>query len=666
MIDEEDEETKLIGLLDGIAPVRLLDVNNQRANQHNYSVTATHLSEMTVGCFIKGGTTMAKTLERFLENNKSYDPARVSLMLSLTTINLFSNERNIDTPTMDISPGEQIFEELLWPIKCLLSVGTEREYLYEVLELLNNTIPDELRHRHSEDEKEEEPSERTLTLTKKLIELILESDPVALEMLMGFFDDRSQTTFWQSLDHATRLSLFLMNVSSSFPFLRHPDARAWARGELDLCFHGQSDLPTTWLQELSLACLWNASCDLDDLRIVDDADDRLLESETAVTNDTKRSMDISVHKMKSEIEETRIALMPSTNKGSGIDYDLLIPTLLLLEDRSAHWLPSSQIPISSSPTKSSPSEELYVSTRSMLDASCYLAGRTPATTNAVPKDRSDEPYLFTGFDFKSAMKQCYRAKDVVAGAYLIGGTNGFVLHVSDVLNRGIGISIPDAESFLLDDRLNLTTIEECKAESAFELTDGHQKLLLLLDEHVLGIKTFGDFDFVHNRGRVDPVFAARSILRAWLSLSFGHKADASRWLGDWLGDHLEIRSVSTHTSTGVVTNGGIYHSNLEGTNNSDDDAKNPERDDDGKDSAAPIRHRLACASLVRSLLWPNNKATPKTEDSNDDTTPSVVDEDSLPLAATMEFDKKLLIELCQSCMGLVESVPSGVVHEIKI
>ena len=706
MIDEEDEEMKLVGLLDGIAPIRLLD-DNQRANGHKHSVTATHLSEMTIGCFIKGGATMSKTLERFLESNKSYDPARVSLMLALTTVNLFANDpmgiRNSNTLNLSVSIEEDFFDEFLWPIKCLLGVGTERKYLNEVLALLNNTIPDELRHRHSEDEKEEEQntSTTTLTLTKKLIQLILESDPVALEILMGFVDDRSGTNFWQSLDHGTRLALSLMEINTSFPFLSHPDARAWARGELDLCFQGQSDLPTAWLQELSFACLWNASCDLDDLRIMDDSNDRLLESTksedsdityvagghatgSAPSDSNTGCRDNYVGKMHFEIEKTRSALLPSTNKGYGIDHDLLIPSLLLLENRNEHWLPSSQLPHSS--TGSSPSEELYVPTQSLLNAACYLAGRTPSPSSAaspvpfsaVPRDRSDdEPFLFAEFDGKSAMKQCFRAKNVVAGAYLIGGTNGFILHVCDVLNGGVGISIPDAESFLLNDRLDLKKIDESKTEktTSFELTDWHLKLLLLLDEHVLGIKTFGDFDFVHNRGRVDPVFAARSILRSWLSLSLGDKATASSWLGNWLRDRLEIRTHSSvSSSASVATNDLTPRSKTTKSFNSFDDTDatdgngNSEGHHGSKDSA-PNMHRLACASLARSLLWPNNEATPKAGSGDgftDGDTSSSANDDSVPLAATMEFEKKLLIELCKSCLGLVGSVPSAVVREIQI
>ena len=143
---------------------------------------------------------MADTLFRFLENNKLYDPTRVALMLSLTTINLLS-ENSIRKEALSkfnakSSEEENVLDELLWPIKCLLKVGTERGYLNEILRLLNNTIPDELRNRYPEDRKEEENgSSFSLKLTKKVIKLILESDPVALDVLMSFVDDQSQELF---------------------------------------------------------------------------------------------------------------------------------------------------------------------------------------------------------------------------------------------------------------------------------------------------------------------------------------------------------------------------------------------------------------------------------------------------------------------------------------
>ena len=319
----------------------------------------------------------------------------------------------------------------------------------------------------------------------------------------------------------------------------------------------------------------------------------------------------------------------------------------------------------------------YISTQPLLDAACYQAGRTTTPvsipgggggggriaahhrtdilTSKIMRDRTDdEPFLFAAFDNKSAMKQCFQVNNIVAGANLIGGTNGFILHVCYILTEGLGISVNDAESFLLNDVLDVQIVEESKMEMvSFELTSRHRILLSLLDEHVLSIKTFGDFDSIHNRGRVDPVFAARSILRAWLSLSYGDKSNSSNWLGDWLARRLEIRNgVASSSSSPPPNTTRVFVDEHEDTN-----ASTGSNDNNNK-------HRLACASLARSLLWPNNNATPKTTATarvNDDDSKNNVGEGGggtmVSLAISMKFDKQILIQLCQSCLGLVESVP---------
>jgi hypothetical protein len=711
MINEEDEEMKLIGLLDGIIPVRFLDENGT-STPCERSVTAVHLSEMTVGCFIKGGAAMSKSLIQFLEKNKSYDPSRVSLMLAFATVNEIVDDQESEETAQREKHQDMYFDELLWPIKCLLAVGTTRDYLLEAFALLNSTIPDELRHRlhhHGDDGRDEEEEEEKISssestpsmkLTKKLVELIVESDPVAIDILMSFVDDRSQGHYWQSLDHETRLNLSLMKADSHFPFLRHPEVRTWARGQLDLCFKEdtKSVLPTSWLQELCVACLHNADCELKNLEIVDDnnIDEHLLLSSTLsdmsektyvtgsvvntgiATTDLGRSMNSGmddndgIYKLKFEIEKTRNALLPPTDDSYSLDYDLLVPALLLLQYRNAHWHPSSSSSLSM----------YYISTQPLLDAACYQAGRTTTPvsicgeggggriaahhrtailTSRIMRNRTDdEPFLFAAFDNKSAMKQCFQANNIVAGANLIGGTNGFILQVCYILTEGLGISVNDAESFLLNDVLDLQIVEESKMEMvSFELTSRHRILLLLLDEHVLSIKTFGDFDSIHNRGRVDPVFAARSILRAWLSLSYGDKSNSSNWLGDWLARRLEIRSDVASSSSTYPNTTRIFVDEHEDTIASAGSNNNN-------------KHQLACASLARSLLWPNNNATPKTAsattvDNDDDSKENGGDGSTIvPLAISMKFEKKLLIQLCQSCLGLVESVPPNAMEGINV
>jgi len=760
MINEEDEETKLIGLLDGIIPVRILDESNGMAvTSSPSSVTAVHLSEMTVGCFIKGGGTMEKSLIRFLEQKKLYDPSRVALMLAVAAVNEIVDDDN--TPEKAIvnrkkSRHDNSFDKLLWPVKCLLAVGTTRKYLPEALGLLNDTIPDELRHRvvhhENQDTKIEETSSKSesapsMKLTKRLIELIVESDPLAIDTLMSFYDDESQGYYWQSLDHETCLTLSLMEVESYFPLLRHPEVRTWVRGQLDLCFQQQqqtpsSSLSTIWLRELCAACLHNADCNLNNLKIiVDDDNDNINEQSLLSSSFLGRSknlrMDDSNCVFKQKIERTRNALLPTADGNYSLDHDLLVPTLLLLEYRNTHWYPS---------TATSSVMTNYVSSQSLLDAACYQAGRTTTTSvSRSMRDRStnDEVFLFPLFDSKSAMKQCFQANNMLAGAHLIGGTDGFILHLCYILTDALGISTTDAESFLVDDELDLQVVEESKTEmSSFELTSKHQTLLLLLDEHVLSIKTFGDFDSVYNRGSVDPVFAARSVLRAWLSLSYGDKNTSTSWLGDWLARRLEIRRCSSsfttptptpNTTTFVETDRdkGIHDEDVNASelNNSvpvaraaspagvppplppstdveaiDDDyiskgattttaaflspsqvylneitskytaiTTNSDNANSGATSSSgtpppskAVRHRLACASLVRSLLWPNNNATSKDTTTGHDDSKDDSEVSSVPLAVAMKFEKKLLIELCQSCLGLVESVPPNVMDAINV
>jgi len=490
---------------------------------------------------------------------------------------------------------------------------------------------------------------------------------------MSFVDVRSHENFWQSLDQNTRFDLFLMKIGDSFPFLRHPDLSMWARGELRSCFQEDCKLRTTWLQEVSTACLQNANCHLAELWVSDDSNLEFTSAEAsslAVSAIDAPPLDIwksDVQKMKVEIEQTTNALLPSAGGSFGVDYNTLIPVLLLLEKRNAHWLPP---PESSSSIGSSSSEEAYISTQSVLNAACHLAGRPrvescsyaiahPSTQSNSSNDIQD---FFSVFDSKSAMKQCYQAKNVVAGANLIGGTEGFVLHVCDILNRGIGIPVSDAESFVCSDRLpDLEKIEEEHKTKTdhFELTDGHKKLLFLLDEYVLRIKTFGQFHSDNARGRVCPIFAARAVLLAWLLLSFGSdKSLSTRWLGEWLRDRLELRATS---ATSVTPRSQNIASGFSDLNDETRQSSNRDHEEDhyGRGSSAhdgnnrnhqdafvaSSRHRLACAALVQALLWSKDE--------------------SPRLGDAMDFEKKLLLELSQISLGLVESVPPDVARAIS-
>jgi hypothetical protein len=639
MIDEHEEESKLGGLLDGIVPIQI--VHQHEPERSNTNVYVVHLADMTVGCLIKGGASMADTLRKFLNKNEFYDPARACLMLAATTARIMGE-------SLEEKKSKINNDDLLWPVKCLLQIGIARDYLDTALLLLNVTIPDELRHRNRPAGME------TLELTKNLIALIVASNPTAIDMLLDLTDDETKCGYWKSLDHETQLALALVEINFSFPVIQNPEVRAWVREELHLCLKNEVKLPTLWLQKLALACLTNSGCDLTDFEMDRASTGTKSERRSSPSEMTSTSQRPWTHRagreesinldeddglcqLQLELFETRNALMSSSN-GFGIDNDLLISCLLLLRIRNDHWLPGDHEYFGN---------KTFAPTQTLLDAACYLAGRRPKTsvilTAAKKDDAGDEkPFLFADFDCTTAMKHCYMAGNISAGANLIGGRNGFVLHLCHILHESVGLSIRDAELFVLDNNLDLRAIEDSKMEmSSFEMGECYWKLLWLLDEHVLSVKTFGEFETVHVRGRVDPVFAARSVFRSWLALSFGDKKTASSWLSQWLRQRLEIgRFAVTHSSVTPRST-----------------ATTPPRQRDGDSlpsKACSGRHRLACAAVARSLVWPS------TLEEDGDVSESLI------LAIVMEMDGTFLIEVCEACVGLVESVPPAALKATKI
>jgi hypothetical protein len=627
MVDEQEEESKLDGLLDGIIPIKLVEKNDIDSSTNDVYIV--HLADMTVGCLIKGGADMAGTLRLFLKENRFYDPARACLMLAATTARMLGDKCH---------DGEQLrSDSMLWPTECLLQIGIARDYLETVLLLLNATIPDELRNRQDTDEKREFPG-TSLGMTKNLVAMIISSNPAAIDILLEMVDEKSGEGYWKSLNNETQLELSLIEADSSFPLIQNPEIRAWAREELNLCLKKDTTLPTIWLQRLTKACLINAGCELTDFKMDEeltepragyDSSEVASSSSGSALSRTGRGESLNFedddgwNNLKMEMVETRNSLVPSS-EGYSLDFDLLIPCLLLLQTRNDHWLPKDWLQHERSP---------HVSTQALLEAACYLAGRrqnSPVVITATKKDdpTDEKPFLFADFDSSTAMKQCYLAGNVVAGANLIGGKNGFVLHLCQMLHENVGLSVADAERLVVSDNLDLRLIESSAVEwSSFELTDSHRKLLLLLDEHVLSLKTFGEFETTHIRGRVDPVFVARSIFRSWLSLSYGDKKAASNWLSQWLSRRLELGpyrpDVSAKSKNGV---------------------------------AATCRHRLACAAIARSLIWPSSNIGSFVGESEEGESPPA-------LAVIMEMEMKFLIEVCEACVGLVESVPPRAVQE---
>jgi hypothetical protein len=240
-------------------------------------------------------------------------------------------------------------------------------------------------------------------------------------------------------------------------------------------------MPTEWLKELSMACLTNAGCHLDGI---------LRTTLGESLEETPDSDGLNQH--LEELRTVRNAFMPAPVSG-GLDFDILIPALLILESRIVAWR-----------------EPSNVSTQSMLNAACYLAGR-----------RNIEEPLFV-LDTATLMLQCTLCGNVPAGANFVGGKNGLILGCCDILMNQVGMKIEEAESFLLSDpmptHISATGIAEEPAKKGFVMEYTHRHILWLLEEHVLRIRTYGEFDTTHMRSKVDPIFAATVYVPGGVSL----------------------------------------------------------------------------------------------------------------------------------------------------
>jgi len=328
-------------------------------------------------------------------------------------------------------------------------------------------------------------------------------------------------------------------------------------------------LPSDWLKKLFDACTRNAGCDLKQLST----------KSTVSKEDTD-----GIQKHLGELQMTQNALVSGPNSG-GLDFDLIIPALLLLESRDGTlW-----------------KDGVLVSTQAILDAACYLAGRHGAEEPAFP------------FNASTVMRQCALLDNVSAGANLIGGKDGLVLKCCDVLIEGCGMSMDEAESFILDENLSLPpeNVAEEK-EKDFVITDGHRHVLWLLDEHVLSIKTFGEFETIHIRGRVDPVFASHACFRTWLRLN--PSDSAAEWLVSWLRTQLGI------------------------------------------DDSTISKKRLACAAIARALMWPNNRKSSMDPDINTHL--------EQVLATALGIKGKFLVQISQACCGLIEAIPPSLANDV--
>ena len=241
-----------------------------------------------------------------------------------------------------------------------------------------------------------------------------------------------------------------------------------------------------------------------------------------------------------------------------------------------------------------------VSTQTLLNTVCDLAGRR----------KSGEPKFV--FDSATVMRQCALCNNIQAAAFLVGGKNGLVLECSDLLLTSLqSMDMKIAEKALLTGSLTeLQTIagQASGQQSQFSLTSCHEHILWLLETYVLSASTYGQFETTPSALDLDPVFTGRVCFRAWHCLT-SSTPDSTRWLENWLRDGLRLQ-------------GGV----------------SPKR--------------LACAALIRSLVWADEL------DLDGD------GESELLLATLIGFGNSFLAELAQACCGLIESVPSNLAEEI--
>jgi hypothetical protein len=550
------------GLLDGIVPLYPLGSLSMRPRPS----AITQVADMAIGCLAKGGLSMSAALDAFLVRNSDYNPSRAVLMLVAIATRCVSREESIVSLAMgngytlsDLSdPGD-----LLWPVRSLLRVGVARNLLAQVIVLVNAAMPDELRCRETSENVAS--SKPPISLCKALIADILASSPGAAPLLLGLIDEETRKRFWDSLSGEIRLQFSLVNVQENCPLLRQADVRNWALESLDDCIRKEAppsaidlsnQMPTEWLQRLCEACLSNGHCEYG----------RIL---TFGVDNSEVDDDEGTNRYISEFENAVEALKASPASG-GLDFDLIIPALLILEQREMTW-----------------NEEAVITTQRLLDASCYLAGRPG-------------PTLFS-LDASRLMQQCAAADNVAAAAFLAGGKNGLVLSCCDILVRQ-GLDMDQAENFLVSGSATVLASRRGDTSDPFEVTNRHHAVLWLLTEHVLSVRTFGEFSPSYRRGKVDPVFAARVCLRTWLFLS--KSKQSTPWLVGWLRKRLQMSDEQTSSK------------------------------------------RLSCAALTRALMWPTGPDEAET------------------LATTLGVENIFLIQLALSCQGLMESVPPAMAEEI--
>lgn len=477
----------------------------------------TDLSNMAVNCLVNGGSTLAHALDNFLGRNDFYDANSACQILvenATRTIRNFSANDMKHLAPYSYNPM-QSEGHALWPIQCLLRVAVTRNYTVAALTMLNENIPDELRHRSSQSHRSDESGyASSFKLSKSIISMILASSGEAGSVLMGLVETGTEKMYWDSLDGETQLSLSMLHVQGRYPLLREIEVREWALKRLHagtgLIANDTDDIvkyvPSEWLRELCTGVLSNAGCNLSQTILFTPA-------LSINPGETLNAGNKDLFQERQEEEEDLHDYLTAAPGFGGVDFDLIIPSFLILEKRNINWLGNENI-----------------SSQMILNAICDLAGR----------HSSEEPKF--SFDSIPAMKQCVIMENALAAANLIGGENGLVLKCAFYVAKEGKLSMNEAERILRREAINTADIScqdnRSEVDLHFMLTEGHKSILWLLEKYTLRVRKYGEF-YSKSRGQIDPVFAARICFRVWLYFSKTYPG-SGQWLEDWLKERLDL------------------------------------------------------------------------------------------------------------------------------
>lgn len=563
----EYEASPFEGILDGITiPTKTPE-------------TFIKLSNITISCLVNGGSVMTHTLDNFLGRNTYYDASVACQILVDCIVNTISELSAKDMSHLAPYSYNPLVSHghALWPVQCLLRVAVSKDCMEIALDMLNQNIPDVLRHRCPTMQEDSHTNRylSCLSLSKSIISMILAASNDSASYLMQIVEEGTCKFFWDSLDQETRLSLSLLFVQGKYPLLREVDVREWvlgllhrATGLMERSDHEDSNesLSSDFLRGICSGVTCNAGCDLSQT--------------TFMTADLfQDDLNISSRDQEGELFEY---ICKNSYETGGVDYDLLIPSLLLLKKRETYWLANQKMPL-----------------QSIVNVVCDLAGRPIV---------KEEKFIT---NFSDLMKQTVLMENPLAAANLIGGVNGMILKCVHALVVEAGITVLEAEDYLLRSKENdenpivLNGDTETRANN-FKLTEGHKLLLSLLEKHVLSVRKFGAFAQSSSRGHVHPVIAARICLKSWFYLAQKFP-ESGPWIETWLTDRLNLDIDTDNTKL-----------------------------------------RLPSAALIRALLWDEVSTDVEKEPKTSN------------MGLCLGFSRSFLIRLARSSCGLLESVPSSV------